>query len=336
MQHRGEKTLDIAGRPADVVEVLPEPEVLYLPLWSPRFNFSKLLVADGQEIHQGDVLARDHANCCVPLLAPRAGTVDLSAVDRHITLDNVTRVPERPYDPSDDLIHPTGETMHTPGVACFKLVGYGAWQFFRDAYTNAAPRPMDKPAAVIVSLMSLDSFTARGDVLARRRMRGFVRGLRYLEHLIGSARIHLVVPVDARALADDLAGELRGCRWLRLVTLSSSRCPGGCAGLAGELGLADEGRASVWATDASGILAVDRALTVAQPCTVRIVSLGGPGVKHPLHLKAMPGYPLADILKGRLRDDDCQVINGGVNSGRPMGEMKGLDVECQGLTVLDA
>jgi Na+-translocating ferredoxin:NAD+ oxidoreductase RnfC subunit len=80
------------GRPSGSVKVLPEPEVLYLPLSSRRFEFEQICVKEGQSVNGGDILATDPANYAVPLLAPRAGTVRLKAAENHIVLEDVAEL----------------------------------------------------------------------------------------------------------------------------------------------------------------------------------------------------------------------------------------------------
>ena len=82
MKFRGGYNILLQGKPARLIEALPEPEVLYLPLRSKRFDFSKLCIAAGQRVNDGGVLARDLNNHAVPLLAPRAGVVRLNAAKR--------------------------------------------------------------------------------------------------------------------------------------------------------------------------------------------------------------------------------------------------------------
>jgi Na+-transporting NADH:ubiquinone oxidoreductase subunit A len=93
----------------------------------------------------------------------------------------------------------------------------------------------------------------------------------------------------------------------------------------------------VWSVSTAGVLAVDRALTLGKPSTVRIISLGGPSARRPRHLKAIPGYPLEAILGGEAGDDgeEVRVIEGGVLTGRQVPEgRRGLEAECEGLTLL--
>ena len=86
MRLRGGYNVRLDGKPEGKVEVLPEPEVLYLPLVSRRFSFGELKVVEGEHVYPGRVLAEDPGRHSVPLLAPRAGTVRLEAVKRHITI----------------------------------------------------------------------------------------------------------------------------------------------------------------------------------------------------------------------------------------------------------
>jgi Na(+)-translocating NADH:ubiquinone oxidoreductase A subunit len=83
------------------------------------------------------------------------------------------------------------------------------------------------------------------------------------------------------------------------------------------------------------VLAVDRALTITKPCTVRIISMGGTGVNSPTHIKVIPGYPIKQIKEKYVFEPVSRIINGGILTGELLGtESLGLDTECRGLTVL--
>ncbi|MEE9365700.1 MAG: hypothetical protein V3W44_03340, partial [Dehalococcoidales bacterium] len=128
-----------AGRPAGVVKGLPEPATLYLPLISPRFAFSRICAEEGARAAPGDILAEDPENFGIRLLAPRAGTVRLSAVDAHITLENITQLEKRPRTAERDMLHiqpPAGADNKRD-----KLLRLGAWQFLADAFTGRLPDP---------------------------------------------------------------------------------------------------------------------------------------------------------------------------------------------------
>ncbi len=332
MKLRGGYNVLLAGRPDSAIEALPEPEKLYLPLRTSRFTFSDIRVAHGQTVRPGEALARDPGSYSVPLLAPRAGTVRLDAIEGHILIENVTRTTEEPYHPRQDDPHvPRG--MGSMGMKRYKLLELGAWEFFGDAFTGELPDPFGVPQAVIVSTLRLEPFAARGDVQLRKRLANFTRGLEHLQSLLEYQPIYLVLPDIKSEFARQVRETLRGYAWVKLVQIPLRYAFDHFTILARRLGL--RRGEPIWSLRTEGVLAVDRALTLERPCTVRIVSLGGPAVASPVHLKAMAGYPLGAFTDRRLADGPVRVINGGILTGTAIdADQRGLDSECTGLTVL--
>ena len=333
MKLRGGYNVTLKGKPGNGVELLPEPKILYLPLKSRRFEFTDVRVEEGQTVQTGQMLAKDPANYSVPLLAPRAGTVSLSAVEGHIVLTDVSpqegptfkAVPDEhvPYDPGSN------------GMKRYKLLTLGAWQFFHDAFSQELPDPFGTPSAVIVSTLNLEPFVVRGDVQIRKRLERFTHGLEHLQSLLEYQPIYLVVPDINSELAQKVSEAIRGYAWVKLVQVPLVYPYDNFTLLARSLGLKNDPENPVWAVRAGGMLAFERALTRSRPCTVRIISLSGPAVKSPVNLKAISGYPISDILAGRIDDGPVRVINGGVLSGETIDpQQTGLGVENDGLTVL--
>ncbi len=330
--HGGYNVL-LAGRPAGEVELLPEPDVLYLPLRSRRFTFSDLRVQEGEHVRPGHILAKDPDNYSLPMLAPRGGMVRLSE-DGHIVLEGVVQEEEEPYDPRQDAPHVPNE-MGSVGMKRYKMLTLGAWQFLYDAHDQSLPDPFGTPRAVIVSTLNLEPFAARGDVQLHKRLTSFVRGLEHVQSLLEYQPIYLVLPDIRSDFARQVRETIRGYAWAKLVQVPLRYPFDNFAVLARTLGLNQSPGEPVWAMRAEGVLAIDRALTLSRSCTVRIISLAGPAVDAPGHLKAMPGYSLRAILDGRISDGSVRVISGGVLTGETLGqEQLGLDVEATGLTLL--
>lgn len=334
MKFNGGYNVWLKGRPSAEVEVLPEPDVLYLPLKSRRFAFSELCVEDGQRVLPGQVLAKDQENYSVPLLAPRAGTVGLDGPEGHVTLRDVAKAPGEPHEPDEGMPH-IPRDMGSVGMKRYRLLMLGAWQFVQDAHTGELPDPFGTPTAVIVSAVRLEPFVARGDVQIHRRLSSFTRGLEHLQALLEYQPILLVTPDIESEFATRVRETLRGYAWVRTVQIPLTYGLDHFAVLARNLGLEPRGDQPVWALGVGGVLAIDRALTLSLPSDVRIVSLGGPAVASPVHLRAMPGYPLQAIVEPRLSCDPARVVNGGVLTGLTVpAEQMGLDTECDGLTAL--
>ncbi len=313
----------LEGRPSKTVEDLPEPSVLYLPLKNRRFTFSDVLVKEGEQVAAGQVLARDPDSFSLPLLAPLPGTVRLNAAENHIVLENAGGTPAL----RREALSPEDKRE--------KLLALGAWQFLYDAHTGELPDPSGTPRAVLVSTVALDPFVARGDVQLQERLTDFARGLEHLQSLLEYQPIYLIVPDVQSALASEVREMSRGRAWVQRVEIPLRYGMDSLPILARRLGLMHDPKQSVWALRTEGVFAIDRALTLSLPCTERIVSIGGPAVESPVHVRAVPGYPLKAILQRRVTDEPARVINGGVLSGEAVGpDQLGLDVECAGLTVV--
>lgn len=321
------------GRPDATVKRLSEPSILYIPLRSRRFSFDEICVEQGRQINEGDVLARDPNNYELPLLAPRGGTVNLDSVQGHIVLTDIQPRAEKVHVPEKELAH-IHEKMGAGEKKRTKLLELGAWEFFSDAYTGQLPDPMGKPQAVIVSTLSFEPFAARGDVQLKNRLLQFTRGLEHLQSFLEYEPIYLVLPGIRTEFEMLVKEHIRGYAWVKLIEIPMKYPYDNFNVLARKLGLKKSG-GPIWSVRTEGILAVDRALTVSSPCLVRIVSIGGVGVNSPVHLKAMIGYPVKEIIDRYVFTSKPRVLSGGILTGKPVTEETlGLDGECRGLTVV--
>ncbi|MHC4456752.1 MAG: 4Fe-4S dicluster domain-containing protein [Planctomycetota bacterium] len=333
MKFRGGYNIFLQGRPDGAIKAMPEAKKLYLPLRSQRFVFSELCVENGQSVNYGDVLAKDPGNYAVPLLAPREGTVRLNAVENHIVLEDVAWLEEHAYVSREEPPHIVQE-MGAAGLKRYKLLMLGAWQFFYDAYGGTLPDPLGTPQAIIVSTVSLEPFVARGDAQLHDRLLNFTRGLEQLQSLLEYQPIFLVMPDIESEFATLVRKQIRGYAWAKMLEIPLTYPYDNFVVLARKLGL-KQGNGPVWAVRTEGVMAIDKTLTSEQPCVSRVISIGGPCVNKPVHIEAVPGYPLQLILDSYVSEPAARIINGGILTGTLIGEgTLGLDAECKGLTIL--
>jgi Na+-transporting NADH:ubiquinone oxidoreductase subunit A len=333
VKFRGGYNIALKGRPGSEIQALPEPEALYLPLRTGRFEFSEICVEEGRRVNLGGVLARDPGNYSVPLLAPRAGVVRLQSAENHIVLEDITKSPQeygRAEEEAPQAARQTGEG----GILRYKLLRLGAWQFFSDAHTGALPNPYTMPQAIIVSAMNCEPFLAGADVQILRDLQAFGRGLDSLESILKDRPIYLFVPDVESGFTQRLREKGRDCEGVRVIEIPSVYPNDNFTVLARCLGL-KPGDGPVWAMRAEGVLAVDKALNASQPCVERIISVAGPAVEKAEHIETVYGYPIGKIVHSYVHKNDVRIINGGVFTGRAIGPGQlGLDCECVGLTVL--
>ena len=344
MRLRGGYDIPLAGRPSSDVRALPLPKQLFLPTGSRRFEFCDILVTEGQRVSAGDALATDPASWSVPLLAPAAGIVRLDELEGHIVIEveepgaAVTELGGHaddapPATASGDAVPPAVDTRRDDAAA--QLVRLGAWQFIVDAYTGLVPAPDVEPSATIVSTLSLEPFVARGDVHLQGRVPEFVRGLDHLRNSLGYKPVHVVLPDTDDSLTREIREALRGRSWVRIISVRPRYPHDHVALLARHIGLRRDEKHPVLGTDAAGVLAIDGVLTHGRPALERLVTLGGPAVDEPHHVRTVTGYPLEKLLEGHICGDDVRVLSGGALTGVPVDDaMRGMDCECTGITVL--
>ena len=333
MNFRGGYNVQLKGKPAGTVRAMPEPKTLFLPLHSERFNFTDIRVKNGQKVSGGDVLASDPDNYAVPLLAPRTGTVHIEELEGHIVLKDIARLAEHADIAEKEMLH-VERKMGASGIKRYKLLSLGAWQFFYDAFTGALPDPLGTPQAIIVSTLSLEPFLTRGDVQIHKRLLNFTRGLEHLQSLLEYQPIYLVLPNITSEFANLIRNQIRGYASVKMLEVPLKYPYDHFTILARRLNLkSDSG--PVWAVRTEGVLAVDRALTLTKPCTVRIVSIGGMGINSPTHMKVIPGYPIKKIRESYIFEPAPRIINGGILTGKMLtADTLGVDTECRGITVL--
>jgi Na+-transporting NADH:ubiquinone oxidoreductase subunit A len=322
IKRRGGYNVPLAGRPtAEIEAARPEPRALYLPLAGPRLSFSEVCVREGERVRPGQVLARDAAQWGLPLLAPRAGTVRLKAAPRHIVLEDVE---------AGQVARPVPQESKRR-----QLVDLGAWPAFTDAHTGAVPDPGRDPGAILVSTVRLEPFLVRGDVLLRRDLEAFSRGLEHLQSLLEYQPMYLVMPEVESALGTRVREGLRGHAFLQVVTIPLVYPMEHPALVARSLGLKHDPSHPVWAIGAEGVLAAERALGAGAPVTDRIIAVGGPAARRPRHLRIVTGYPLEALREGEA-SAGAHLVAGGALTGRALdSRARGLDAECLGLVALE-
>jgi Na(+)-translocating NADH:ubiquinone oxidoreductase A subunit len=259
--------------------------------------------------------------------------VSLTQVDKHIVLNDVAKLKEHADVDEQELQHIRRE-LGASATKRYQLLMLGAWQFMYDAHTGALPDPQGTPQAVIVSTVCLEPFMARGDAQLAARMLNFTRGLEHLQSLLEYQPIYLVLPDIQSEFADLVRNHIRGYAWVKMIEVPLVYPYDHFAILARLLGLSSKD-GPVWAMRTEGVLAIDRALTLAKPCLVRIVAVGGVGVLAASHVKLMAGYPLTTVKAKHVFEPNPRVIDGGILTGQALGaDALGISAECRGLTIL--
>ena len=321
----------LSGRPDATIRPMPVPDQLCVPLKTKRFNFSNVIVSSGDKVKIGEVLAADPDNFDLPLLAPASASVDLESDTECITLKQI--ISEESYPSNGDADeHVTKSGRGHDNLK--KLFEMGAWEFFSDAFTAKLPDPKVAPQAIIVSTISLEPFVIRGDVLLKKRLVNFTRGLEHLQSLIEYQQIYLVMPRLTTSFANKVRDQIRGYAWVNLVEIDLKYPYDNFNILARHLDL-KSADGPVWSLKTQGVLAVDEALTYSRPCIERNISVAGPDIKESTNIRVTTGYPIKKIIDEFNVPENTRIIDGGILTGKPYSDQPmTINSECSGITLL--
>jgi Na+-transporting NADH:ubiquinone oxidoreductase subunit A len=142
------------------------------------------------------------------------------------------------------------------------------------------------------------------------------------------------MPNIKSAFAMKVREQIRGLAWAKLVEVELKYPYDNFEILARGLGIKSSAGV-VWGIRTEGVLAVDKVLSLGEFCDERVISIGGPLVNDPVHVRVVAGYPIAKLVEKYVSAENARVINGGVFTGRKFEEDDiGIDTECRGLTIL--
>ena len=323
MKFVGGYDIPLEGKPSDEISKHQEAETLYLPLFSRSFEYTAVQVENGESVTQGQILATDPVNFFAPLLAPVSGTVNLDAVERHITLENLSPS----TDGSPDLEEITSDNKRQ------MLLRLGVWSFMEEVSSGRMPDPEATPETVIIALARLEPFFPSPEVFLDGNIDQFCAGLEQIHKVFDGVKIHLALPRAMSGLVASLQGAVEeNSDWLKLVEVED-RYPSENPALIARILELDHG--PVWTLEAQAVLAVDQALNHCRPNVTRLVSVSGPVIAKPSHFQVPIGYPLASLIVPTSTETELRVLDGGVLTGRIINaDQKGLDTESVALTCL--
>ncbi len=323
MTYIGGYNILLEGAPSNETVTYDAPEVLHLPLFSSRLEFSQLQVEHGQSVTRGQVLATDPVNYSIPLLAPVSGTINLEAVERHITLENL----------SDTAPDNQGDSAVQHGAERQALLQHGVWPALAVLGSGNIPDPETDPEALLVPVTRLEPFFPDPDVFLPGAVERLGSGLAKLHATLDETNIHLICSEARSGLAVQLRqlAEKSGA-WLNLIEVPDTY-PFDSPALAAQSLKLNPDR--TWTIDPQGVLAAEAALNQNRAWLERLISVSGPAAESPSHVRVPLGFPLSDLIGPQRERQEIRLVSGGVLTGTAIdAQQLGLDAETPALTLL--
>ena len=302
------------GQPAEILESLPIPERVVIPMLQGFGVVFKPLVEPGAVVAAGQIIGRDDDSLSSPIHATVNGKVAAIAPIAHAGrsvpavvidgdgTDSWARLEGHSAQHQKLTAEQIEELLYRSGVSGLGSEGIPT-RFHTSVITPADVRHL------IVHLTGSDVFNpSPGALLSGSNPDRFMAGIEILQRVMPKALVHVVLSRQESALLATIGRLAAGKQAVKLYAVDA-KYPQAAPEMLVTTILGEEfpyglaaANIGVVIIDAQAVLHAYEAVVEGKPVIERMVALSGPGFKQPGHVRVRVGTPIERIVAGRLKD----------------------------------
>lgn len=195
------------------------------------------------------------------------------------------------------------------------LIESGLWGALRTRPYGRIPAIASDPASLFVTALDTAPLAPDMEGVIALNQDDFLNGLTILHHCFDRP-IYLCLPADWQAIDIEQPG-------VEPVAFAGPHPAGLPSTHIHFLDPVHEHK-TVWHIGAQDVIAVGGLLRTGNLVTERIISLAGPAVKTPRHLRSRLGAAIGEICAGEINDGEVRLLSGSVLDGRTANDRVGF------------
>jgi len=298
--------LPISGVPEQVIESRETSTVALI-----GFDYvgmkPKMLIEEGQQVRLGQPMFQDKANPEVVFTAPGTGLIEAVTRGHRRALQSIViRLS------GDDQV--TWDAVGEQGLDSLDgertrklLLESGLWTALRTRPFSKTPVPGTEPMAIFVTAIDTGPLAADPAVVLRGRENEFKAGLKALGTLT-PGKVHVCTAPELTPVIPD------GEKFEH--SQFSGPHPAGLVGTHIHMLHPVGAKRMVWHIGYQDVVEIGHLMLTGTLDPTRIISLGGPKVKHPRLIRTRVGASTRELVRDQLDAGASRVISGSVLSGR--------------------
>lgn len=294
----------IKGNPSDEIATLNSKTYAVKPTdYNGIGPIPKMLVEVGDEVKAGDALFFDKKNPKTMFTAPVSGEVaEIRRGDKRSIVEVVILA-----DSQNKYRDFSKVDIKNVAAVRERLLESGAWTFFHQRPYNVIADAEDTPRDIFISGFDNAPLAANLNLAVNGNQNYLQKGVDVL-NTITKGKIYL-------GLNDKSASELKNLKNVVANTFKGQH-PSSVVGIQIHHTKPINKGDIVWTINLQDVITIGRLFEDGQYNTERIISLGGPQVKKPMHYKTYLGASIEQLVSGNLANDHVRFISGNPLSGK--------------------
>ena len=299
---RGYEFCNFEGQPEEKLIQFGSPASVTIPLQQGFGNEVIPLVEPNQKVLAGQIIGRDDESVSSPVHSPVNGNVvKIEKINTHGRETTAIFIDS----------HDSGEyqLIYLSGASACGDAGIPT------GFKSSVITPQEVEDVIIQGIGGQIHNISLHVLLKDKRLHHFVDGLKILKKLMPGARFHLAFDKQNRDIVKDVCQMLQGNDWIDVFT-TAAKYPVHRDELLMPLLLGkafphgySAANAGVIVLDTQAILHVYDAVVKGQPVIERTVALCGPCFEENIHINAVVGSPLSDLVADNVIDSPRFVLN---------------------------
>ena len=298
--------IKISGIPESNISTAPIASALALSPSDFKGVKPKLMVKVGDSVKIGSPLFFDKLNSNVRWASPGSGNIkDIKYGPRRV-IEKIEIELDKDQQSLDFKSHSMDDISNLSKDEVLDVImGANLFPHFRQRPFNTIPNHKIKPRDIFISGLNTAPLAVDLEIAMADEIENFQAGINAIEKLT-DGNVYLTNKVDSR---------LSEVENVKINTIEGPHPSGNVSIQIHHISHLKPSEL-IWTIDPQDVVMIGKLFLKGVYDPSKIISVAGPGVKNPTHLRVKTGQPLESILRSNLLSKDVRMISGNVLTGR--------------------
>ena len=266
----------------------------------------KLIVKEGDKVKIGSPLFFDKLNPEIRWASPGCGVIKNIEFGPRRVIEKIEVELGKDQKYIEHKVHSKEEVKNLPKDKILNMIlEANLFPFFRQRPFNSVPDHKIKPRDIFISGLNTAPLAADLEVVLAHQLEDFQAGVDVIGKLT-DGDVYLTTKINSI---------LSSIQNVNLNTIDGPHPAGNVGIQIHHIAHLKPGEV-VWTINPQEVATLGKFFKSGKYDPSRVVTVAGPCIKDPTHLKVKTGFPISAIIKENLISDDVRIISGDVLTGR--------------------